>query len=138
MAEETSKIKGTRLSGELLEFVESQNNSSETIRDSIRCFKVINEELDGNYEYHISRALKLYKQYLSKIENLEINIVSNNTLDDSNATKIINNKSIKEAAKDTTKDIKEEVKKDNQDNNSIGIDGQDISLEELDNNLDNF
>lgn len=120
MAKETSKIKGTRLSGDLLDFIEGEDNSSQAIRDSIKCFKIITDELDGNYEYHISRALKLYKQYLAKIENLEINIMPNTT------------------RKNTSQEVQEPKKEESKNLNKIGIDGQDISIEELNDNLDNF
>ena len=63
--------KGVRLDDELLEWFEEQENGSEATRQAIKMYMELQENFDTGIEFHLGRALKLYKQYLNKIDNLE-------------------------------------------------------------------
>ena len=94
---EKKALKGVRLGGENLSWFNKKNNSSEAVRkaiakeiileknnidftEAIDVYSKLKEEFKEDTYYHFKQALKIYKQYLNQINNVNIQIENNNTV----------------------------------------------------------
>ena len=87
------ELKGIRLGGKKLNWFNQQNNSSKAVRnaiereimleekninfdEAINIYMKLKEEFKEDTLYHFKQAMKIYNQYLTQINNINIQVKS--------------------------------------------------------------